>query len=98
MSHDLTWVIDFRNSDTNVIYDQILSKDWCKIHKIEALIPVDFTEEKVKEYFELYTYSKELKDFWSEEIRNPIKINIVLLAEDEKIINASLFSYYLKDS
>ena len=50
MSHDLTWVIDFRNSDTNVIYDQILSKDWCKIHKIEALIPGDFTEEKIKEY------------------------------------------------
>ena len=63
MSHDLTWVIDFRNSDTNVIYDQILSKDWCKIHKIEALIPDDFTEEKVKEYFEIFTYSKELKDF-----------------------------------
>ena len=99
MSHDLTWVIDFRNSDTNVIYDQILSKDWCKIHKIEALIPGDFTEEKVKEYFEIFTYSKELKDFWSaEEIRNPRKINIVLLAEDEKIINASLFSYYLKQN
>ena len=51
MSHDLTWVIDFRNSDKNIIYDQILSKDWCKINKIEALIPGDFTEEKVKEYF-----------------------------------------------
>jgi hypothetical protein len=99
MSHDLTWVIDFRNSDTNLIYDQILSKDWCKIHKIEALISGDFTEKKVKEYFEFFTYSKELKDFWSaEEIRNPRKINIVLLAEDEKIINASLFSYYLKQN
>jgi hypothetical protein len=97
MSNDLTWVIDFRNSPEKFICDQILSKDWCKINKIEELIEGEFSEEKVIEYFNSYTYREQLKDFWNNSVViNPKRLNIVYLADDEKINNASIFSYQLK--
>ncbi len=97
MSNDLTWVIDFRISPDKFVYDQILSKDWCKINKIEELIEGDFTEEKIIEYFNSYAYRQHLKDFWNDSVViNPKRLNIVYLADDEKINNASIFSYHLK--
>ncbi len=78
MSNDLTWVIDFRISPDKFVYDQILSKDWCKINKIEELIEGDFTEEKIIEYFNSYAYRQHLKDFWNDSVViNPKRLNIV---------------------
>ena len=97
MPNDLTWVIDFRNPTNKLEHSEILSEDWCKINKIEELISGDFSEENVKSYFANYTYRENLRDFWNDAvIINPNKINIVILADGNKIKDACLFSYYLK--
>jgi hypothetical protein len=94
MPNDLTWVIDFRNSKEKQAYSEILSS-WCKIHKIEELISEEFSEEKVKEYFDNYMYRDILKEYLYD-AKVVLKINVVLIADNEKINNASLFAYYLR--
>ena len=100
MNNDITWVIDFRlDSDDLNLYNQILSDKWCKIHRITDLVADDFSEEIIKQYFENYSYREKIRDFWDASfVKNPKRINIFLLADDENIYNASLFSFYLKSN
>jgi len=100
MNNDITWVIDFRlYSDDLNLYNQILSDKWCKIHRITDLVADDFSEEIIKQYFDNYNYREKIRDFWDASVvRNPKRINIFLIADDENIYNASLFSFYLKSN
>ena len=100
MTNDVTWVIDFRVGKENIVeYDSILSPNWCKIHHINELISGDFTEEKIKLYFDNYSYRDQIRDFWNDTVvKNPKKVNICIIADDTNIYDASLFSFYLKSN
>jgi hypothetical protein len=100
MTNDVTWVIDFRDGKENIVdFISILSTNWCKIHHINELISEDITEEKIKLYFENYSYRDQIRDFWNDTIvKNPKKVNICIIADDTNIYDASLFSFYLKSN
>jgi hypothetical protein len=100
MNNDVSWVIDFRSdSDDLNLYNQILSEKWCKIHHVKDLFDGNFSEELIKLYFDNYSYRDKLRDFWDDTIiKNPKRINIFLIADNENIDNASLFSFCLKSN
>ena len=100
MTNDITWIIDFRSNLSSIdSYDIILQSIWCKKHHIQDLIKDEFTEDKVKSYFENYSYRDHIRDFWDVNlVKNPNKINVFFIANDNEIENASLFSYYLKSN
>jgi|688.fasta_scaffold09879_9 hypothetical protein len=100
MTNEISWIIDFRvKSEALNAYEGLLSHKWSKITRFEELFEdcTDISEDKIKGYFENYTYSTLIRNFWDDSlIKNPSCINVFFLSDDYNIDIACLFSFYLK--
>jgi hypothetical protein len=92
---DLAWVIDFRNrSDINNDTKMFLPTQWCKINHFDELILMGRDEAEISSFFIQQNYVNHIKNFWT--VKNPKTINVFLIADDEDLLFASFFGYYLK--
>ena len=98
MNYNLAWVVDFRQeSSLEGLLGSFQTQNWCKVSRLCDLISSseDISEKDIESFFVEQKYIESLN--WSFS-KSPKGINVFVIADDDQIMNASLFAYHLKNN